>query len=148
MFFKRRKALNYRQHVAVGTILGIATQYSTKLPMSGSLLAYPSYYGGVILGSLLPDIDHPKSYLGRQLPFISVPIFKLFGHRGFTHSLLSLSILGVATAKYWAVNPLLWGGLLLGYFSHILADMCTPSGVPLFYPHKKRYKFFKKRNKK
>lgn len=139
--------MNYRQHVAVGTLLGIGTHYVTSLPMN-TLFAYPSYYGGVMLGSLLPDIDHPQSYLGRRLPFLSVPIHWLFGHRGFTHSLLSLSILGIASAEYWAFNPLLLGGILLGYFSHILADMCTPRGVPLFYPSKKRYKFFNKRRKK
>lgn len=135
--------MNYQQHVAVGTLLGIGTQTVVGFPMSG-LFAYPSYYGGVMLGSLLPDIDHPQSYLGRRLPFLSVPIFKLFGHRGFTHSFLSLGLLTIASAFYWSVNPLFFGGILLGYFSHLLADMCTPSGVPLLYPDKTRFKFFKK----
>lgn len=130
-----------------GTLLGFGTQLATGIPMTG-LLAYPSYYGGVTLGSLLPDIDHPQSYLGRRLRILSVPINKLFGHRGFTHSIFFTLLLGIATAPWWAVNPLFFGGLLLGYSSHLLADMTTPSGVPLLYPDKKRYKFFKKGNKR
>lgn len=139
--------MNYQQHVAVGTLLGMGTQYVTGLPMSG-LLAYPSYYGGVTLGSLLPDIDHPKSYLGKRLYPLSFFIHKLFGHRGFTHSLLSTGFLGLATSYWWDVNPLFFGGLILGYISHLLADMTTVSGVPLLYPNKKRYKFFGKRYKR
>lgn len=136
--------MNYYQHVTVGTLLGAGTQILSGIPMVG-LLAYPSYYGGIALGSLLPDIDHPRSYLGSMFPFLSVPISKLFGHRGFTHSLMATSILGIATAYWWVSNPLFFGGLLLGYLSHLLADMTTPSGVPLLYPKKKRYKFFKRR---
>ena len=41
-----------------------------------------------ILTCLLPDIDHPKSFLGQRLSWISKPIARAFGHRGFTHSLL------------------------------------------------------------
>lgn len=139
--------MNGGQHLMFGTLLGVGTQLATGLSPVG-LFSYPSYYGGIALGSLLPDIDHPQSYLGRRIPLLSVPINKLFGHRGFTHSLLSLSLLGIASAFYWAVNPLFFGGLLLGYFSHILGDMLTPMGVPLFYPDKKRYKFVKRRNKR
>ncbi|WP_016586988.1 metal-dependent hydrolase, partial [Yersinia pestis] len=44
---------------------------------------------GALLTSLLPDIDHPKSILGQRLKWVSVPIARVFGHRGFTHSLLA-----------------------------------------------------------
>lgn len=139
--------MNCGQHVVTGTLLGVGTQIVVGLPLVG-LLAYPSYYGGIMLGSLLPDIDHPQSYIGRRLWILSAPINKLFGHRGFTHSILSLTILGIVTAPWWLVNPLFFGGFLLGYFSHLLGDMCTISGVPLFYPNKKRYRFFKMRFKR
>jgi inner membrane protein len=135
--------MNCGQHVMVGTLLGVGTQYVTGLPMVG-ILAYPSFYGGVTLGSLFPDIDHPQSYIGRRIPLIPTLIYKTLGHRGFTHSLLSLSLFGIATAFYWSINPLFFGGFLLGYLSHLLADMTTPSGIPLLYPKYKRFKFFKK----
>ncbi|RVS91461.1 metal-dependent hydrolase [Escherichia coli] len=56
-----------------------------------------------ILTCLLPDIDHPKSFLGQRLKWISKPIARAFGHRGFTHSLLAVFAL-LAPAGV----PLLW----------------------------------------
>ena len=138
--------MNAGQHLTFGTLLGIGTQFATGLPLTG-LLAFPSYYGGITLGSLLPDIDHPQSYLGRRLRILSVPIFKIFGHRGITHSFLFMGIIGTATAVWWASNPLFFGGLFIGILSHLLGDMCTVSGVPLLYPKTKRYGFRKRRFK-
>jgi inner membrane protein len=96
------------------------------------------------IGGLMPDLDHPKSALGRRLPFISLPLSSLFGHRGFTHSLVMVVVMFVGLAyvtKYpdysmgrWMVTP-----LCVGYLSHILGDAFTPSGVPLFYPKKTTY---------
>ena len=43
-----------------------------------------------ILTCLLPDIDHPKSFLGQRLKWISKPVARAFGHRGFTHSLFAV----------------------------------------------------------
>ena len=43
-----------------------------------------------VLTCLLPDIDHPKSLLGQRLKWISKPIARACGHRGFTHSLLAV----------------------------------------------------------
>jgi inner membrane protein len=95
-------------------------------------------------GGLMPDLDHPKSALGRQIPFLSYPLSQIFGHRGFTHSLLMVGILLTVLVSLtndpnynglsWMVVP-----LCLGYLSHILGDALTPSGVPLFYPLKKTY---------
>jgi inner membrane protein len=134
-------------HILFGTLLGAGTQIVTGFPMT-TFFSYPSYYGGLFLGSLLPDIDHPQSYLGRRTIPLSVLINKCFGHRGFTHSILSLTLLGVASAVWWGSNPLFFGGLLIGYFSHLLGDMTTVSGIPLLYPKKKRYGFVKRRVKR
>jgi hypothetical protein len=51
--------------------------------------------GAALLGSLLPDIDTPKSSLGRLLPFLSIPIERRWGHRTLTHSLLLVAGLGL-----------------------------------------------------
>ena len=98
------------------------------------------------IGGLLPDLDHPESVLGRRLPLISIPLARVFGHRGMTHSLLAVVfiVMGLvaATTIYqlgivgWLIPP-----LLVGYLSHILGDSMTPSGVPLFWPHKRTYSF-------
>lgn len=57
---------------------------------------------------------------------------------GFTHSLLA--VFGLLTLFYlkvpesWIVPADAIQGMVLGYLSHILADMLTPAGVPLLWP--------------
>ncbi|XPE44314.1 metal-dependent hydrolase [Shigella flexneri] len=91
-----------------------------------------------ILTCLLPDINHPKSFLGQRLKWISKPIARAFGHRGFTpQSASSLRcwqpfILRFLKAGFIPADAL--RGMVLGYLSHILADMLTPAGVPLLWP--------------
>ena len=58
-----------------------------------------------ILTCLLPDIDHPKSFLGQRLKWISKPIARAFGHRGFTHSLLAVFAL---LATFYLKVPESW----------------------------------------
>lgn len=97
-----------------------------------------------VLTCLLPDIDHPNSVLGQRLKWISRPISRLFGHRGFTHSLLA--IISGLCLLHWQPSVRLWlptdslQGLVLGYLSHIIADMLTPAGVPLFWPCRFRFR--------
>lgn len=114
---------------------------------------------GSVIGSLLPDIDHPKSWIGRRLWMISVPLSARVGHRGVTHSLvawLGLSLVAVLVSWYvahpwfgaslpWISDsmrydaiPLIASGLLLGYALHLLADFFSNSGIPLFWPIKRR----------
>ncbi|XZQ54866.1 MAG: metal-dependent hydrolase [Arsenophonus sp.] len=94
---------------------------------------------GVLFGSILPDIDHPSSHLGRLFRFISVPIFRLCGHRGFTHSLfawlLIILIIIQFSNNYFLSNALIQS-FLLGYFSHLVGDMLTTKGVYFLWPLK------------
>ncbi len=61
------------------------------------------------------------------------------GHRGFTHtlwgtlvftSLAAGAALLITGSVHWAMT--LGAVWLLGYASHLAADACTPSGIPLF----------------
>ena len=45
----------------------------------------PVLLGVTFLGSLMPDIDHPRSLLGRSFFPISKVINRRFGHRTITH---------------------------------------------------------------
>ena len=81
-----------------------------------------------LASALLPDLDHPRSLLGRQLPWISGPLSRLFGHRGFTHSLLAVGMGAVKDA------------LIVGYLSHLLGDWLTPMGIPLLWPWRRRFR--------
>ncbi|MFK8007938.1 MAG: metal-dependent hydrolase [Saprospiraceae bacterium] len=90
-----------------------------------------------IVFSLLPDIDHPGSIMGRVFKPISKFINRNYGHRTITHNLAAL---GVVCFFAWLVSKglkteapitfLVFGG----YFSHLIFDMMTVAGVPLFYP--------------
>ena len=91
--------------------------------------------GCALLGSLLPDLDSPKSGLGRFLPFLSQPIERRWGHRTVTHSLLALGALAVALLPLGLYRGAWYVALLIGYFSHLVLDCTTKSGVPLFHPH-------------
>jgi len=43
-------------------------------------------------GSLLPDIDHPHSWVGRRVWMISRPLAAMIGHRGLTHSIVAVLV--------------------------------------------------------
>ncbi len=87
--------------------------------------------------AVLPDADHPRSWLGHQLGSISEDLNRLFGHRGFLHSLLALMLVTLALGL-----PLWWitgrtspaTAVFVGYGSHLFADMMTLGGVQLFWP--------------
>ncbi|AFJ46673.1 metal-dependent hydrolase [Shimwellia blattae] len=98
-----------------------------------------------VLTCLLPDIDHPRSFLGQRLKLISTPIARAFGHRGFTHSLMAvfvaLTLLYLKVPETWLIPADVLQGMVLGYLSHIAADMLTPAGVPLLWPCRWRFRF-------
>jgi len=94
----------------------------------------PGVAAFAILGALLPDIDTPKSTIGRFLYPIAAYIERKTGHRQATHSLLALVTLGLITAPLISVNIFCWIALLSGYLSHLMIDTVNKSGVPLFYP--------------
>ena len=87
-----------------------------------------------IVGALLPDIDTPKSALGRLLRPLAVHFERHFGHRQATHSLLALGLLALATAPLIYIQRFWFLALLSGYFSHLIIDTTNKSGVPLFFP--------------
>ncbi len=67
-----------------------------------------------------------------------------FGHRGFTHSLLAvfalLATFYLKVPESWFIPADALQGMVLGYLSHILADMLTPAGVPLLWPCRWRFR--------
>ncbi len=98
---------------------------------------------GALLTALLPDIDHPKSLLGQRLRWISLPMARAFGHRGFTHSLLAMMtgiyFIHQQLPPGWPLPTDAYHAMIIGYLSHILADMLTAAGVPLLWPCRWRF---------
>ena len=86
--------------------------------------------------SILPDADHPGSWLGYRLG-VSYDLERLFGHRSFLHSLLALVLVTPALGLplWWITgrpSPMI--AVFVGYASHLFADMMTLGGVQLFWP--------------
>ncbi|MBG6247879.1 MULTISPECIES: metal-dependent hydrolase [Symbiopectobacterium] len=99
---------------------------------------------GALLTALLPDIDHPKSVLGQRLRWISGPVARAFWHRGFTHSLLAIvaviCFIRLQLPADWPIPTDAYHAILIGYLSHIMADMLTSAGVPLLWPCRWRFR--------
>jgi inner membrane protein len=97
------------------------------------------------LGSLSPDIDNSKSWLGRIFPFISKPVENKFSHRTLTHSLLAIVFVFLIAVIVKILfdtgnfNPLAFA---IGYTSHILIDCASVQGVKVLYPFSMRNAVF------
>ena len=102
-----------KTHIAAGLAVSIA------LGLNAPQIALAA------LGSILPDIDHSGSTLGKLIK----PISRHIRHRGVTHSLLFL-IASMFISPY----------LALGVMTHIVLDLLNPKGVELLYPWKKNIK--------
>ncbi len=101
-----------------------------------------------ILGSIFPDIDEPNSYIGRRFYIISKIFKKIFGHRGFTHSLFGLVVfvlLFYLFIFFFFSNFIIYPYFIIlffgiGYLSHLIGDFITSNGIPLLYPfYNKRF---------
>jgi len=94
----------------------------------------------ILLGALLPDIDTTKSVIGRLVKPVAKIINQKYGHRTITHSLIALiGLTAVVSAFQAAYFPGLAIAQVFGlaYASHLLLDMVTVQGIPLFYPFSK-----------
>ncbi|QLI80152.1 metal-dependent hydrolase [Chitinibacter fontanus] len=123
-----------RTHIAFASLMMVACSV-------GILQRMPQLHEVALAGAagLLPDLDHPKSTFGRIVPYISIPLAAILGHRGFTHSLLMVASMVYLLLTYhqqhnWPVLP-----LVVGYLSHLIGDMLTPSGVPLLWPVRQKF---------
>lgn len=135
-------------HMMGGLCAGMA-----MLGWKGSLLTPEScllFTGGILLGSIVPDIDNRNSTVSHRLPLagflvnmvqkgirylscllpgrLGKRIREAAGHRGITHSLLLPLILMVCSG-----GSLFLLGTAVGITVHILLDMLS-GGVPLFLP--------------
>jgi inner membrane protein len=88
------------------------------------------------IASLIPDIDHPKSVLGRVFFPISRFISDRFSHRTITHSWIGVFVCILVAAILWMRFPQCAAGLVCGYVSGVVGDMFTKSGVNFFFPAK------------
>lgn len=128
----------YTTHILFASILTLLI--IGKLPISLSVEPLQAIFIAS-LGSLIPDVDHPSSYINKKF----WRLFSLSGgfnsHRGWTHSFLGgvmitaifLTYLIYTKGKVHFIVP-----FFIGYCSHLLIDSLNPSGVAWFWPSKRR----------
>lgn len=85
----------------------------------------------VILGSILPDVDHESSKINRIFP-LTRWIPKFFAHRGFFHSIFPAVI--IYAVFYFANLNYIGLPLAIGYLSHLASDCFTRQGCNLLHP--------------
>lgn len=140
-YFKALKMLA-RSHITLG-LLGAC---GLKAALPSEIIANEAFYGValpvILIGSVFPDIDEPRSFIGRKLPVLSHIVSLSFSHRGFTHFLifpLLLLSLGIGVYGAYPIIGIAIFALSYGIFMHQIGDMLTISGIPhYFFPLSKK----------
>ncbi|PRO65946.1 metal-dependent hydrolase [Alkalicoccus urumqiensis] len=123
--------MRYYSHLTAGYAASLAVSTIPLLPAPSWSAAGGA---GLILGSLLPDIDQAQSFIGRRSRGLASIIQLLFGHRGLTHS--GIVLFGAGTV--WFTAGTFFSALAFGVIVHLLADLCSRGGIPLFAPFDKK----------
>jgi membrane-bound metal-dependent hydrolase YbcI (DUF457 family) len=132
-------------HLLIGGALGIPL--AAIIPAGAVPAPIPPFVVSCVLGgvaSLLPDIDHEYStintFMRRRL---GSSAFAYQRHRGGTHSLFGAAVAGVLFGL--VILPIdsrlaLPAGVIvaLGYLSHLLADVMSPSAMLWLWPFRRR----------
>ncbi|MGM9508807.1 metal-dependent hydrolase [Larkinella sp. GY13] len=93
----------------------------------------------ITVATLLPDIDHTRSTIGKAVYPLARWLQRNYGHRTITHSIFFYAAVVLATRlldNLFHLHYTLPVSLALG--SHLIFDMCTRQGIPIFYPFSKR----------
>ncbi len=113
-----------RTHLAIG-LLTAAVLYPILQ------IKWYLFFPAVLLGSILPDIDHEGSKINQILP-LTKHFAKLFRHRGFFHS--AYPVIFFIVLEFLTNMSGIGFALAIGYASHLLSDGLTPVGVNLLHP--------------
>ncbi len=130
----RSRIMRAPSHVLLASGAWAALAAHTGYPVAAETLLAAG------LGGLAPDIDHPGSWLGRRLIWLSWPIRALFGHRGITHSGLALALGAVAAILGGGTTGGLLEAFWVGYATHLAGDWLTEAGIPLMWPDRQRFR--------
>lgn len=86
--------MTYKTHLIGGAQAGLLT----SMVVEGSYTESVLIVSAAMLGSVLPDLDQPKSKLCQSdvlVGLLSLAISRITKHRGFTHTLPGAALLGV-----------------------------------------------------
>ena len=116
----------YYTHLAFGLLSGLIFR---QIVGGGNKYIF---LGLVLVGALIPDLDHPDSKIGKKLGIVSKIIEKAFGHRGLMHTFYFAVILpGII---YYAAGASYGIAVFVGYMSHLFIDGFTKQGINFLHP--------------
>lgn len=121
------------------------THYSFSYLLCAAAGIEPATALTASLISLLPDIDHPESLIGRIFHPLSKYIRQKYGHRTVTHSVFAIMAMAIILLPFALLLPFnkgeagrgfnsFYSAALLAFSSHIFIDLFNKSGVRLFAP--------------
>lgn len=123
-------------HIVGGTVFtGIFASF-----MNVNIFEKPHYIFFTAFFSILADVDHLKSPIGKLFYPVAKFLDRNFGHRTITHSVFFFTFLVIFVLL---LEQAITGGkqvtfiCAVSYFSHLLFDMLTKQGIPLLYPFKR-----------
>ncbi len=133
-----------KTHFPIGMASWLGVMAAIQSVHPGYLNPVMVLAGTAIAGvaALEPDIDTKNSLASKMLGpvsgAVSFGIRKAFGgHRKITHSLIGAVIVtGLILAMVAGFHWPAWiaGAFVAGWCSHVIADMLTKEGCPLFWP--------------
>ena len=114
-------------HLSIGAAVGVVCTGFDSAPDAVG-------WAALLVGSLLPDIDHKRSFVGKYVPWLSATLERKYGHRTLTHSLLGFALFALLLSPTLLLSDSVLPWALIGIASHVLLDTFNIQGVPLFYP--------------
>lgn len=126
----------FKTHLMFGFLVGL---FAISFLRPANQLLFISI---ILLSAVFADIDHPDSKIGSKVKIIGF----LFEHRGFFHSVFAVLLFGIAF--FFLLHQKIYVyAALIGYASHLLADMINHMGIMPFHPFSRyRIKGFIKTN--
>lgn len=116
-----------KTHLSGGLAVAAIVSMAKQLPLEQGMVCIV----GCAIGSLIPDIDHRGSTIGRRIKPISTVASAVAGHRSFFHWFLPYLLLTVGVHFWHPEFDLLAQSVLAGILSHLFLDALTPAGIPL-----------------
>ena len=122
-----------KSHINTTIAIGILPLYFFRNEIVFMFDYVAIYVIGLVVGSLLPDIEESNSVVGRQVPLLSEWLNKKIGHRTYTHNILIYLVIFLF-AYYQSLTGsqfiyVFLIGFSLGSMLHSLEDCLTNSGV-------------------
>ena len=101
-----------------------------------NVVSSPGLIAATVFCSLLPDVDHVSSTIGKVFYPVAKYLQSRYGHRTITHSIFCF--VGFLVLFMFALPREYFVCCSYAFGSHLLFDMCTRSGVPLLYPFSRK----------